>query len=66
MPRAPRGPKWSLMFMDLVLPWGCLDNRVVGGTEPGRGAIPDIKALGRPGRGRMSTGFPAPRSSHNH
>lgn len=31
MPRAPPGPEWSLMFMDLVLPWGCLDNRVVGG-----------------------------------
>ena len=32
----------------------------MGGTEPRRGAIPDLRALGRPGQGPMSPGLPAP------
>lgn len=47
------------MFMDLVLPLGSLGNQGGGGTEPGRGALPDLKALGRPGQGPRSPRLPA-------
>lgn len=64
MPRAPPGPKWSLMFMDLILAGGCLDNRVVGGTEPRGGAAASwgfqTQGSRMAGAGPMSTGLPAP------
>lgn len=46
--------------MDLVLPLGSLGNQRGGGHRAGRGAIPDLRALGRPGQGPRSPGLPAP------